>query len=277
MNRIFKNKVSVLIALCIIFGVLIGVLNATGIKLTFFEKTVNSVVSPVQSLITGIGDKFNSFIGYFDDVDKIKEENIELKKEISELKNKLKSVELAEKENETLRSMLGLMQINTDYDIECAQIVARDPGNWFRTFTVNKGSADGVMTDQTVISSDKAIVGRVYDVGSNWAKIITVTDPEFSCGAMIERSGDFGIAEGDSLLAKDEKLKLSYISKNTNLIVGDSVLTSGLGGIFPKGLSIGKINSINTDVQGISQYAIVVPECNLDNIKEVLIIKNNIK
>ena len=117
----------------------------------------------------------------------------------------------------------------------------------------------------------------MYEVGSNWAKIITITDPECSVGALIERSDEYGVTEGDAAFGQEGKCKLSYISKNTNLLVGDTLLTSGLGGIFPPGLLIGKVQSIKTDVQGISQYAVVEPLCDLEKLKSVLIVTNNIK
>ena len=159
-----------------------------------------------------------------------------------------------------------------EFETEAAQVVSRDPGNWFSTITVDKGTADGIAVDQAVITNNKALVGRVYEVGSNWAKIITVTDPECSAGALIERSGEYGVTEGDATLEQEGKCKLSYISKNTNIIVGDTLVTSGLGGIFPAGLSIGKVMSMKTDVQGISQYAVVEPACDLKKLKNVLII-----
>lgn len=273
MKGFFRNKgAAALIALVIVLGAAIGFVNASGIKISFVENVVNVIVTPIQKLITGAGAGINNFFGYFSDVDAIKEENQKLKEENTELNNRLKSAEAAEKENESLRSLLGLKKTMNEFETEAAQVVSRDPGNWFSTITVDKGTADGIAVDQAVITNNKALVGRVYEVGSNWAKIITVTDPECSAGALIERSGEYGVTEGDATLEQEGKCKLSYISKNTNIIVGDTLVTSGLGGIFPAGLSIGKVMSMKTDVQGISQYAVVEPACDLKKLKNVLII-----
>ena len=273
MKSFFRNKsAAALITLVIVLGAVIGFINASGIKISFVENVVNVIVTPIQKLITNTGASINNFFGYFSDIDAIKEENEHLKKQNAELNNKIKAIETAEKENESLRSLLGLKKTLTEFETRAAEVVSRDPGNWFSTITVDKGTADGVIVDQPVITNNKALVGRVYEVGSNWSKIITVTDPECSAGALIERSGEYGVTEGDALLEEEGKFKLSYISKNTNLIVGDTLVTSGLGGIFPQGLYIGKVQSMKTDVQGISQYAVVEPACDLEKLKNVLII-----
>ena len=273
MKGFFRNKsAAALITLVIVLGAVIGFINASGVKISFIENVVNVIVTPMQKLITNTGDSISNFFGYFSDVDAIKEENKKLKEENVELANKIKSIEVAEKENESLRSLLGLKKTLTEMETKAAQVVSRDPANWFSTITVDKGTADGIVVDQAVITNNKALVGRVYEVGSNWAKIISVTDPEMSAGVLIERSGEYGVTEGDAALEQEGKFKLSYISKNTNLIVGDTLVTSGLGGIFPQGLSIGKVQSIKTDIQGISQYAVVEPACDLEKLKNVLII-----
>lgn len=273
MRNFFRNKGAVaLIVLVIIIGAVIGFFNASEFKVSFVENVVNVIVTPIQKLITNTGAGINNFFGYFSDVDAIKEENTRLKEENIKLSNKIKSIETAEKENESLRSLLGLKKSLTDFDTKAAEVVSRDPSNWFSTITVDKGAADGIVVDQPVITNNKALVGRVFEVGSNWAKIITVTDPGCSAGALIERSGEYGVTEGDAALEQEGKCKLSYISKNTNLIVGDTLVTSGMGGIFPAGLYIGKVQSMKTDVQGISQYAVVEPACDFKKLKNVLII-----
>ena len=277
MRRNFRIKgFALLFIIVILLGAAIGIINATGVKLGFVENVVNVVVTPVQKLITSAGNGINDFFGYFSDVDAIKAENKMLKDENAKLKSDLKTAEAHENENETLRSLLGLQKSMDEFDTEAAQVVARDPGNWFNMITVDKGSADGVAVDQAVVTVGNALVGRVYEVGSNCAKIMTIIDPQCSAGALIERSGEYGVTEGDGVLGQEGKFKLSYISKNTNLIVGDTIVTSGLGGIFPEGLSIGKVQSIMTDVQGISQYAVIEPACDFNTLKNVLIIKNNL-
>lgn len=276
MKRYFRNRGTVaLITLMIIIGALIGFVNASKIKVSFVGNVVNVIVTPIQKLITNTGNSISNFFGYFSDVDAIRNENKSLKEENAELLTQIEILKVKETENESLRSLLGLKKSLTNLETEGAQIVARDISNWFSSFTVDKGTADGIAIDQTVIANNKALVGRVYEVGSNWAKVVVITDPECSVGVYAERSREYGVTEGDAHLQKEGKLKLSYISQNTSLLVGDTLLTSGLGGVFPEGLIVGKVQNIKTDVQGISQYATVIPMCDIDRLKTVLIIKNS--
>lgn len=275
MKNLFRIKATlIIIVVIVVLSVLIGVINASKIKVTFIENSINAIITPVQKLIIGGKKNIDNFFGYFSDVDAIRNENEKLKKENAKLEGHLKTAQKAEKENETLRNMLGLKKNMTELNLASAQIISRDPSNWFSTVTIDKGAADGVLVDQAVISSNKALVGRVFEVGSNWSKVITIMDPECSVGALIERSGEYGVTEGDAKLESEGKCKLSYISKNSDVLVGDTLVTAGLGGIFPKGIPIGNIQSVQTDVQGISQYAVVVPTCDFDKLEYVFIVKD---
>lgn len=275
MKNLFRTKATlIIIVVIVVLSVLIGVINASKIKVTFIENSINAIITPVQKLITGGKKNIDNFFGYFSDIDAIRSENEKLKKENAKLEGQLKTAQKAEKENETLRNMLGLKKNMTEMNLVSAQIISRDPANWFSTVTIDKGAADGVLVDQAVISSNKALVGRVFEVGSNWSKVITIMDPECSVGALIERSGEYGVTEGDAKLESEGKCKLSYISKISDVLVGDTLVTAGLGGIFPKGISIGNIQSVQTDVQGISQYAIIVPTCDFDKLEYVFIVKD---
>ena len=126
-----------------------------------------------------------------------------------------------------------------------------------------------------MITKGKVLVGRVSDVGTTWAEVTLITDPEHGAGVRIMRSDELAIIEGDGALAKDGNCKLSFISKNSNILVGDTIETSGLGGIYPKGIMVGKVVEISPEVQGISQYAVVKPEADVDNLRTVFVVTNN--
>ncbi|MBR2452860.1 MAG: rod shape-determining protein MreC [Clostridia bacterium] len=174
-----------------------------------------------------------------------------------------------------MRRLLALKAAYPELELDAAEVVSREPSNWYNTFVIDKGAADGVALNQPVISADKALVGRISEVGTTWSRVITLIDPAHSVGAEIVRSGEYGVAEGDSSDSLGGNLRLSFISKNANIIVGDKIMTSGLGGIYPKGLIIGKVLEIRPDMQGISQYAIIAPDADIESINAVLIVKND--
>ncbi len=276
MKRFIKNRcVLGLVILVLILSVVIGIVNATNPDVTFVENVVQVVVTPVQKLFTNVGNGVSDFFGYFSNIDKLKDEIKTLKKENSKLKEDLNKSEISSRENEELRKLLSLKEAYPELELESAQVIARDPSNWYNTFTIDKGAVDGINVNQPVISVDRTLVGRISDVGTTWARVITINDPGHSAGAEIVRSGEYGIVEGEGSAAEGANCRLSFVSKNANIIVGDKVVTSGMGGIYPKGLTIGKVLDIRPDVQGISQYAVISPEADIDNLKAVLIVMND--
>ena len=278
MGSFFKNKyiISLFLATIICF-LTMSIFDVSRPDISVVENVVGVVIFPVQKLFTTIGNWFGGFGAYFVDVNKYREENGKLKTEIQKLNSGARNLEVLEKENERLRKMLNLKEITHEFDLESAEIIGKNPGNWYNTFTIDKGTSSGIAKKQPVISAENALVGYISDVGTNWAKVVGVIDPASSVGAIIVRSRDIGIIEGDVSLTKEGYAKMGYISKNTNIIIGDYIETSGMGGIYPKGILIGQVLQIRPETYNISQYAIVEPAVDFDKISELFIIKNPIE
>lgn len=272
-----KRCVFSLIIVAVVLGILIGIINAVNSETTVFENVTGVILTPVQKVFSSGANSVRNFFGYFSDVGKLREENALLKDENEKLSNQIKIAESIQNENEELRKLVGLKESSPELELEAAEIVARDPSNWYNTLTVNKGTADGVAINQAVITKGKSLVGRVVDVGSTWAKVVTVIDPDHGVGVEILRSGNPAIVKGDSSLAVDGNCRMSFISKNSDITVGDTVATSGLGGIYPKGIVIGNITEMSPEIQGISQYAVVKPEADIKNLRMVYIVKNEVE
>ncbi len=276
MKKIIKNKWALgLTVLVLLLSIVIGVVNALNPEVTFVENVVQVVITPVQKVFTNMGNGIAGFFGHFTDIDKLNSEVDALKKENAGLKEELNKCEISSRENEELRKLLSIKEAYPELELKGAQVIARNPSNWYNTFTIDKGTADGISVNQPVISVDRTLVGRISEVGTTWARVITINDPAHSVGAEIVRSGEYGIIEGESPANEGSNCKLSYLSKNANIIVGDKVVTAGLGGVYPRGLTIGKVLDIRPDMQGISQYAIISPEADIENIRSVLILMND--
>ncbi len=276
MRRNRKHKVAVWIAIVVItLAIALGIFNISKSEMGVLENVVKVVVTPVQKLFTGISNGISDFFGYFAKVDGLHNEIAALKKENADLKESLTQSEIYSKENEKLKELLDLKNTNSNYDVETVEIISRNPSNWYNTFTINKGAKDGIAINQPVVSSGNTLIGRISDVGATWATVKMLTEADHSAGAQIVRSEEYGVCEGDTGLSQDGKCKITFISKNANILVGDIVVTSGLGGIYPKGLIIGKIEEIRPDTQGISQYAIVTPEANIMHSRVAFVLKNS--
>ncbi len=275
MKKFLKNRcVFGLIIFVLIVSVVVGIINATKHEVPFSENVVQIVITPFQKLFGKMGNGVSGFWGYFSDVDKLRQENELLKKEKAELEAEFDKATISLNENEQLRKLLEMKKQYPELEFKAAEVIAREPSNWYDTFTIDKGAIDGMALNQPVVSEDKTLVGRISEVGTTWSRVTTITDPSNAVGAEVVRSGEYGIVEGEYSFSSSGTCRLNFISKNANIIVGDKVVTSGLGGIYPKGLTIGKVLEIRPDMQGISQYAVIAPQANVNNLKAVLVVLN---
>ncbi len=153
----------------------------------------------------------------------------------------------------------------------CARIIAREPGSWLREFTVNVGTKDGVEKDMVVIAQ-KGLVGRILRAEETSSVVLTIVDPQSSVAIALERSGDDGIMKGTTDSGAESPLcHLEYLPFDVDIAPGDRVLTSGLGGIYPKGLTVGTVTEASVAVKSDS-YALVMPEVDFGHLDYVLIL-----
>lgn len=200
-----------------------------------------------------------------------KTENEQLKIENQKLNQRLRDVSEYMQENDRLKELLGIRHQYNNYSTVGACVVGYDADNWFSYITIDKGTSSGVEKSDTVITAH-GLLGQVTEVGSNWAKVSTLINAENSAGVRIVRNGEIGIAEGDITLSKTNKCKLGYLVPNASVIAGDILETSGLGGIYPPGLMVGKISDVKRDRMGQLQYAVIEPFVDFDNLYEVIVI-----
>jgi rod shape-determining protein MreC len=208
----------------------------------------------------------------FEDVETLQQENDELRQQIAELEEQLRQMEPAATENKELRQLLGLRQQRSDLVFEAARVTQRDVSNWASTLVLDRGSQHGVAIGDCAVDSAGNLVGVVTDVGLNWCRLSTVLDTDSQFGARVFRTGETAVAGGDLALMSEGRLRLQYLSDSANLIKGDVIVTSGLGGYYPAGLVIGTVESVQTDDGGLARYAVLSPKCDVAAIQEMFII-----
>lgn len=276
MRGLFTNKYFVLLLTITVFLlVMMAIYTDNREKVTFGEDLVGAVVMPFQTLFTASSNGVAGFFDYFADAKRLTEENKQMSEKIDELNNTIRNIDEFKLENERLKSMLDLKKGMGDYDLIGAEVIAKDPGNWFNTFTIDKGTSSGLAVRQAVITS-KGLVGYIYEIGTNYAKVVTIIDTNSSTGSLVVRTRDIAMIEGDLELGMDGLCRMTYISKDASVITGDLIETSGLGGIYPKGILIGKIREIRPETQSVSQYAVVEPVVDFQRITEVFVIKTKL-
>ena len=173
-------------------------------------------------------------------------------------------------ENERLRELLEYKQTNVHKELKVAQIIGKEPGNWFEVFTIDVGAGDGVAVGMPVVTPD-GLVGRVEEVGLSWAKVMSIIDVRSSVSAIMERTRDTGVVKGtigaDDLTAT---LTMNYLPLDTDIIEGDTVLTSGYDEVYPKGLIIGSVTSSQDQSGG--KLVSVEPSVDFRRLEEVMVL-----
>lgn len=265
----FKNKPLVITAAVIVVAVILAMVShfsdgmpgrVAGFVVTPVEKVLAKVVSPVARW------KNNLF-----SAGKLREENEKLKEEIIALQSENRSVKEYVEENARLKELLGLKEEMAEKEVLAATVISADSDDFSKTITINRGSGDGIELEDAVISN-LGVIGRVSELGGDWARVTTILAPEHSIGVRVTRTGDLAVLQGDISLAKDKLCRLDYISGSAELIVGDILETSGVGGIYPPGVSVGRISQVRMDNSGAVDYAVVEPTVDFSQLFEVLVI-----
>lgn len=236
---------------------------------------VNTVTSPFRAVYTSVADWFADKQNYYEDVTALKAENEALKKQIAEMEATVRQGEADSQENVFLRDLLDLRKQCRDLsDFETATVMERNVTNWTSSLTLDKGTVHGVEVGDCVIDGQGRLVGRISQVGYNWSTVLTVVDTDTSLGARVYRTQDLGIANGDFALMENGQLRLDSLPASSQLLEGDLVVTSGLGGYLPPDLVIGSVSSLQADDSDTSVYAVLTPAADLDSLTEVCVIKS---
>lgn len=236
---------------------------------------VNTVTSPFRAVYTSVAGWLTDKQNYYEDTTALKAENEALKKQIAEMEAAVRQGEADSKENAFLRDLLDLRKQRRDLsDFETATVMERNVTNWTSSLTLNKGTVHGVEEGDCVIDGQGSLVGRISQVGYNWSTVLTVVDTDTSLGARVYRTQDLGIANGDFALMENGQLRLDSLPASSQLLEGDLVVTSGLGGYLPPDLVIGSISSLQANDSDTSVYAVLTPAADLDSLTEVCVIKS---
>ena len=239
----------------------------------FFEKCINTVFLPIQQVIKWPFNKMENSIDFFVDMKNLAEENERLNTENIELKERVRQLEIDGIENSQLRDMLNLTKKYETSNAIVAEVISMDSSIWFDVFTINKGEKDGIKNNMTVLTP-QGLVGKVTQTFSTTAQVTSILDVNNAVSARLTKTGDLITTKGDMNLVDKRLLKLKYVTSDVNLAEGDVVETSGMGGIYPKGIFIGTISKVEQDNKTMKTYAVLEPGVDFNKISEVLVISN---
>ena len=275
MKNFFRSRAAVVVMIATVIILVLAIVGAsTAGRASPVSNVVGVLMTPFRSAADGIGRFFGGIYSRFYEYAELESENAALRRRIADMEASVRESEKALEENARLRSLLGLAERKRDLEFVMCGVVSRDSGDWASTLTISKGSANGIECFDCVVDEEGNLVGQVTELGTNWATVTTLVDSSFELGAVIARSGVAAVAEGDFGLMAKGCLKLTYLPAAAVILNGDTVLTSGVGGVFPSDLVIGTVEELESDYSGTGSYAVIRPATELDELVQVFVVSS---
>lgn len=266
-NENKKNKLFVIV-ICVVVVILVVLLNF-GIKFRVFTKFTNKITQSENFIVV----KFKDFAqglktkkGLQNKIKTLEEKNKKLEMDILEMKK-------IESENRSLRKKLEITDEYKYFKLAYGTITVRDFDNWNESFIINVGKKQGIKEGMAVVSKE-GVVGYIESVEEEASKVTTILDSSSSISVEISSINRPAVCKGDYGYKGSNKLKLVYIPIDAEISPGDTVYTSGIGAIYPKGLPVGKVVDIKNKKNDINRYAVVEMFTNIDSLNEVAVITN---
>ncbi|MFY9607990.1 MAG: rod shape-determining protein MreC [Blastocatellia bacterium] len=222
--------------------------------------------TPVVSVAGGALSFIKGSVASYVDLRHAREENIELRERVQQLSDEINTLRERGAEYELLRRQFAL-PARASYPELAANVISRDASLWFRRLTIDRGTLDGVKRDMPV-SAAGGVVGRVISVGQKWAMVQVITDKQAGVGAMLQTSRAMGEVRG----LDNARCEMKNISSSENVQEGESIVTTGLDRIYPKGLLVGIVERVEDDPNAPWHRLIIKPAAPVDRVEHVLVL-----
>lgn len=266
-----KNKyiLAALSALCVLL-IVVSFLDSSVVAPV--KRVSGFVITPVQKGINGFGSWLSGLTDNFEDAQTLRLENEELQARVDALTEENSQLVQDREELRRLRTLYELDEQYDEYEKIGARVIAKEPGNWFQLFTIDKGSDDGIEPDMNVISGG-GLVGIVTETGPNWSTVRAIIDDNSNVSAMVSTTSDQCIIAGDLRLIDEGSLNLIQLTDVDNKVhVGDKVVTSYISEKFLPGILVGYINELNNDANNLTKSGYITPVVDFRHVQEVLVI-----
>ena len=266
----WKFKILVVVA-----AFLVGIMAYAGAngRLTAAPQELLSVVlTPFQKVTSALSGGIGSVWEKYTSIDEVMEQNEQLEAENAELRQQMVDYDRIKAENEAYKALANIQQNNSQATYVSSFVIGRDTLDEFGGFTLDRGTADGVAVNDTVISDKGYLVGIVMEADTTSCKVMTVLHPSFNAAGVVSRTRENGIINGSTDYAGDGLCVLTNLERAAETRMGDQVITTGLGGVFPPDLVLGTVQEVVPEVSGKSSIAVVRPGADPRTVKHVFII-----
>ena len=271
MKQFFRNNGGLLL----VAAVLLAAVLALGAQILGFNPltdVLEVLATPFRAVSGAVAnwtqDQYDKAFRY----EELAAENEALRQRVAELEKDAIAGQDAVRENERMKDLLGLHEARPELQYQDAAVVRRSSYNWASNLTIDRGTLGGVEVNDCVIDQYGHLVGVVTEANLNSSVVTTILDPTLKLGGRVARTDEDAILEGDFSLMLDGLLRLSFLPEEAKLSTGDQITTSGLGGVYPPGLVVGSVRTLDVEEDGVSRYAQVEPAADIAGVQNVYVI-----
>lgn len=257
---------------------LVAVLLCAGLALTsrltnlsLPQMVVQGVLTPIRSGVQALTRQAEQFYNYMFRYEALEAENAALRTQIAELEKQARSADALVRENERLKGLLELTKSREDFVMVDAYIIGWSSNDWTSTFTIGRGSADGIAPGMCVITADGGVAGLVTDVGTNYATVKSVLDSSLEISATIASSGYNGIARGGYITGEEGLMRIDYLPSSAVIRNRDQVVTTG-STVYPRDLILGYVVDAGFDESGVAKFALLEPAVDMSSLEQVYVL-----
>lgn len=265
-----QNKV--VIGIIIALGLVISIYLLSKINIPFVSNLSSKVMYTVDNILSSISGVITEGTSYFGNTKKLNKKIEELESKLSETNIKLNELEMLKVKNEDLQKLLKIDEKYSHFEKVYANVITRSYDNWNETFVIDKGTNDGISEKQTVIA-EGGLVGYVSEVNENTSTVVTILDVSSSVSVEISNINALALLKGDYSLKDNSKIKLVNIPIDVELSEGETIYTSGIGGLYKKGIPIGVVEDIVNKKNNIDRYAVVDTFVDFESLDMVAVVK----
>ncbi len=270
MRHFFSTRVRVVLILALLITVgLVIAGNLTGMSIP--SMVVQGVLTPIRAGANAMTNQAENIYDYIFRYEALKAENEILKQQLSQMEDDARHADSVQRENQRLRQLLELKNTHEDYEMVDAYIIGWNSTDWNSTFTLDKGSREGIEVGMVAITANNEVVGLVTETGTNYSVVKTVLDSSLEISATIASNGFSGMVQGGYSTGAEGLLRMNYLPSSAVIRNHDQVVTSG-STVYPRNLILGYVIDAGLSETGVAKFAILEPAADIDNLEQVFVL-----